>query len=94
MPGARKYSNIVLKRGFTGDTQLHDWFIEFDSSRTERVDGSIVMSSPSSQEVARWNFENAWPTKVEGPSKAGGGGLKAGANGIPMGEVSSWSTKV
>ena len=84
IPGARKYSNIVLKRGFTGDTQLHDWFTEFDSSRTERVDGSIVMYDPSSHEVARWNFENAWPSKLEGPSKAGGAGLRGGPNEVAI----------
>jgi len=33
-----------------------------------RRDGSIVMFDQSLQEVARWNFERAWPVKVTGPS--------------------------
>ena len=68
LPGLTKYSSIVLKRGFTGDTALYDWFTEFSESRTQRVDGSITMFDQTHTEVARWNFENAWPSKVSGPT--------------------------
>jgi phage tail-like protein len=78
VPGARKYPNIVLKRGFTGDTQLHDWFTEFDNSRTERVNGSIVMYDQGREEIARWNFHNAWPSKLSGPA------LNASPNEVPI----------
>ena len=33
-----------------------------------RRDGSIVMYDQQLEEVARWNFERAWPLKVSGPS--------------------------
>lgn len=68
IPGQTKYSPIQLKRGFNGDTALHDWFTEFSASRTERVGGSIVMFDQTHSEVARWNFQNAWPSKISGPA--------------------------
>jgi phage tail-like protein len=67
VPGRPKYSNIVLKRGFTGDTQLYDWFTEFSETPTQRWAGDVVMMDHMNHEVARWNFENAWPSKVSGP---------------------------
>jgi phage tail-like protein len=33
-----------------------------------RQNGSVVMYDQTLAEVARWNFENAWPLKVTGPS--------------------------
>ena len=78
LPGARKYPDIVLKRGFTGDTELHDWFKEFDDTRTERVDGSIVMYDQTNHEIARWNFVNAWPRKFSGPT------LNSSGNDVPI----------
>ena len=33
-----------------------------------RKNGSVVMFNQGLEEVARWNFENAWPLKVSGPS--------------------------
>src|SRR5918993_1059053 len=67
VPGRTKYGNIVLKRGFTGDMQLHNWFTEFSETPTKRWAGDIVMTDHMHNEVARWNFINAWPSKVAGP---------------------------
>ena len=33
-----------------------------------RRNGSIVMKGFDGSEVARYNFENAWPNKIEGPT--------------------------
>jgi phage tail-like protein len=33
-----------------------------------RRNGSIIMFDQTLTEVARWNFENAWPVKVSGPA--------------------------
>lgn len=33
-----------------------------------RKNGSIVMYNQAGQEVARWDFVNAWPSKLNGPS--------------------------
>ena len=67
LPGNTKYGDIVLKRGFNGDTRLLEWFTEFNESSTERVNGSITMHDQTHTEVARWNFVDAWPSKVTGP---------------------------
>jgi phage tail-like protein len=67
LPGRPKYSNIVLKRAFTGDMELYNWFAEFSETPTERWAGDVVMTDQKHNEVARWNFVNAWPSKVTGP---------------------------
>ena len=32
-----------------------------------RKNGSIIMFDESLKEIARWNFVNGWPSKVNGP---------------------------
>jgi phage tail-like protein len=39
-----------------------------NGGKTERKNGSIVLMDSSSEEKARWNFVNGWPTKWVGPS--------------------------
>jgi phage tail-like protein len=46
-----------------------------------RRDGSIIMFDQMGTEVARWNFEKAWPQKVTGPA------LKADASEIGVEEL-------
>jgi phage tail-like protein len=77
-PGATKYTTIKLERTFTGDTKLTDWFTAFSQTPTERVRGTIILFDPAHTEVARWNFENAWPQKLTGPV------LNAGTNDVPV----------
>jgi len=40
---------------------------EFVETPTQRWAGDIVMMDQMHHEVARWNFEQAWPSKVSGP---------------------------
>ena len=68
LPGLTKYSNIVLKRGFTSEARdLWDWYKTVLDGTTERRSGSIVLLNQARQESARWNFRDAWPCKYEGP---------------------------
>jgi phage tail-like protein len=67
LPGLTKYSNIVLKWGMTNDTDLYDWHRRVVQGDIERKNGSIVLLDRRGEEVARWNFERAWPTKWDGP---------------------------
>lgn len=62
IPGVRKYPNIVLKRGFTGDTALYDWFIA-----GTRVNGKITMLDSRLVEIATFQFKNGFPAKWTGP---------------------------
>jgi phage tail-like protein len=68
LPGLTKHSNIVLKRGITDDEQLWQWHIDAVNGDVQRKNGSIVLLDRRGQEVARWNFKNAWPSKFVLPN--------------------------
>lgn len=59
------YSNIVLRRGLTNDTQLYDWIKNFveDPSTQEKLDASIVVMTLDSLEVCRINLFGVIPVK-------------------------------
>ncbi len=69
-PGRLKWGDIVLKRGITSNMDVWEWrkMVEDGDVLGARQNGSIVMFDQQLTEVARWNFENAWPLKVTGPS--------------------------
>jgi len=69
IPGRLKWDNITLKRGITSSMDIWDWRKEVTDGNVDsaRRDGSIVMYDQTLNEVARWNFERAWPLKVSGP---------------------------
>lgn len=70
IPGRVKFEDISLKRGITSSMDIWQWRkqVEDGAIKDARKDGSIVMYNQALEEVARWNFENAWPVKVTGPS--------------------------
>lgn len=70
VPGRLKWGDITLKRGITSNMDLWQWrkMVEDGNVNGARQNGSIVMFDQAGSEVARWNFENAWPSKVTGPS--------------------------
>ena len=65
-PGKPKYSEVVLKRGFTPDDKLYKWFKDVldASTPTPYKDGSIVIYDRTQAEVARFNLLNMWPSKL------------------------------
>jgi phage tail-like protein len=75
LPGRLKWENIVLKRGITSSMDIWDWrkMVEDGNVEDARRDGSIIMFDQQLKEVARWNFERAWPSKCSGPSPMGAG---------------------
>ena len=70
IPGRLKWSDITLKRGITSSMDLWDWRKQVEDGDVQgaRKNGSVVMYDQSYSQVARWNFSNAWPSKVSGPS--------------------------
>lgn len=70
IPGRLKWENIVLKRGITSNMDIWEWrkMVEDGDVKSARKNGSVVMYDQTLSEVARWNFESAWPLKVTGPS--------------------------
>jgi len=67
IPGLTHYSSIVLKRGLTADTSLWQWRQNIIKGTIDRRNGAIVLLDGAANEVARWNFQNGWPAKWEGP---------------------------
>ncbi len=66
--GLRKYSNITLKRGYTRNRALWDWYGNIVNGVADRRNGSVILMDEERNDVMRWNFENAWPNKIEAPS--------------------------
>ena len=67
IPGSLHFDDIVLKRGLTTDRFLWNWrqAIADGDFANSRKNGSIVISDQSGGEIARWNFNSAWPSHVE-----------------------------
>jgi phage tail-like protein len=77
-PGAMKWADITLERRVDGSQDLWNWrkqVIDGDIDGARRH-GSIVVKDSQHHEVARWNFENGWPSKYTGAD------FDAGANDI------------
>ena len=71
LPGRVRYFPITLKRGITQDKSLWSWFKTVVNGVAQRANGSVVLLDSSRNQVLRWNFINAWPSKWEGPFLSG-----------------------
>jgi phage tail-like protein len=67
LPGLKKFPNLVFKHGIIGDPALWNWILQGANGTTNRRHGSIILHDEAHQEVMRWNFQRAWPTKYAGP---------------------------
>lgn len=67
LPGLRKFADIVLKRGWTKNRELWDWYRTGLVGNVQRKSGSIVLLDDAGQEVSRWNFHQGWIRKYEAP---------------------------
>src|SRR4051812_8782269 len=69
--GATKWSNLVLKQGFTGNSDLlrwrEDWIKAFSGgdSKFTRISGTIIQLNTALTAVAKWKFFRGWPAKWE-----------------------------
>lgn len=70
VPGRLKWGDITLKRGITSSLDIWDWRkqVEQGDVMGARKNGTITMYDQSLSPVAEWYFENAWPSKVSGPT--------------------------
>lgn len=64
--GKPKYSEVTLKRGFTTNTAVRDWFDEVVKAEkaTPYKTASIVLYDRQQTEAARFNLEACWPSKM------------------------------
>jgi phage tail-like protein len=83
IPGRLTWEDITLKRGITADMAIWEWREQVEQGKMgdARRHGSVIMFDRNYEEVARWNFENGWPSKVSGPS------LNADSNDIGVEEI-------
>jgi phage tail-like protein len=67
IPGRVKYTNLVLKQGFSGASELQKWAFRIAAGQFEHKNATIVISDQKSQVIARYSLTNGFPTKWEGP---------------------------
>ena len=70
-PVSKKFSNIVLKRGITGDLTLWHWIKTVLDGQVQRTNGTIMLLDESRQTVMRvelpsWLAVQAHRTRAEG----------------------------
>jgi phage tail-like protein len=66
IPGLRKYSNIILKRGMIkGDNDFFNWWNSQKLSSIERRDIVISLLDKEHAPWAVWKVKNAFPVKIE-----------------------------
>jgi phage tail-like protein len=66
--GLRKFANIQLKRGFTQDESLWNWYKNILNGSDDRRNGAIVLQDETHTDVLRWEFVAGWITRWEGPT--------------------------
>jgi len=76
--GRITWSNVTLRRGISGNTDLWDWHFSFVEGRGKRRDGLIVLLDESRQPRQAWYFRRGLPVKYSGPS------LNATQNGVAI----------
>jgi phage tail-like protein len=64
LPGRVGYSNVVLRRGVTGRTDLYDWWNLIREGALDRRAVAIVLLDEARNPVQRWHLVHAWPTRL------------------------------
>ncbi len=75
IPGLIKYGNVVLKWGATDSLELSNWrkMVEDGKIGEARRNMAIIVLDEEGNEGARWEFNDAWPTKYDAPDLKGTG---------------------
>lgn len=74
IPGRLTWTPITLKRGVTSSMDIWEWRQMVVEGKIDdaRTNCSITAYNQANEEIARWNLENAWPSKVIGPEMDSG----------------------
>jgi len=83
IPGRLKWQKISLKRGITDSMDAWTWrkLVEDGNVSDARANGTIIMVAQDGTAIAEWEFINAWPTKISGPS------FNSGSNEVGVEEL-------
>lgn len=68
LPGHVRVGDITLKRGMTKSNDLYTWTVDIIHGKIDRRTVSVIMYDVHAKEIARWNFNNAYPIRWVGPS--------------------------
>ncbi len=71
-PTRTTYPDLVLKRGMSDVDQLFGWYYDVTRGIVKRKSGTIYLLDDNSVPITWWDFEDAFPTKWEGPSLESG----------------------
>lgn len=73
-PGRLRWLPVTLRRGVTSNVDVWEWRQDVVQGNIDeaRTNCSIIAFDEANGEIARWNFDNAWPSKVVGPTMAVG----------------------
>ena len=70
LPGLTKYGNVTLKWGITDSLELYEKWrkpVEEGKMKDARKNVAIILMDEEGNPAARWEFENAWPSKYDAP---------------------------
>ena len=81
LAGPASYGPMTLKRGYTKDTTLWNWYGNILNGQPDRRNVTIVLMNEAREPQLRWHAADALITKIEGPS------LKASGNEVAMESV-------
>jgi phage tail-like protein len=67
LSGLTKYGNITLKWGITDSMKLYEWRQKVidHGAEGERKPVSIILIDEAGNDKARWEIEEAWPSKYD-----------------------------
>lgn len=66
MPGLKKFSDVVLKRGMVkNDADFYRWISTASFNQVERRDVVISLLNEQHEPVVVWKLRNAFPSKLE-----------------------------
>jgi phage tail-like protein len=69
IPGLKKFANLTLKWGVTGDMAFWNWILKGMNGQDKalRTEGAVILLDESRKEVMRWMIKRAWPCKFTCP---------------------------
>jgi phage tail-like protein len=74
LPGRLNWNDVSLTRGVTSSLDIWEWRQMVVEGKVDdaRTNCSIIAYNQANEAIARWEFVNAWPSRVVGPEMDSG----------------------
>jgi phage tail-like protein len=74
IPGRLNWNDVTLTRGVTSSLDIWEWRQMVVEGKVDdaRTNCSIIAYNQMNEPIARWEFTNAWPSRVVGPEMDAG----------------------